>query len=474
MEPETIGQRPLAPKSPSHSSASIVEQVEREYTKRNMNTKTKPVSSGTDSPQTESPSVESSPSSQTAATLVDTGPKEKMPSKPSNDETSNISPGASSNHTQPQANQRTASATQPNPASPTTQESFFKSIHKRLQQLEANSTLSLQYIEEQSRILRDAFIKVEKRQLSKTETFLMNLNSTVIQELKGYRAMYEQLWQSTVLELEGMRERNQRELGELGSRLSLVADELVWQKRMAVVQSTLLLLCLGLVLFVRSGSVGAQLDVPIVQQLGSKYSHMFNTPPGSPDTGGPRRRRSGFRGMWRSDTSPSGHLSDGINYTSDAATDGARSPVQIEFSPPTPTSNPPNSDSDTGSSPPQINHNDEDSQGDGETDQGSGTAEMEDNEQGERLQVLATQSGPATPRGSRDSRPSWEDVDRAVDMLRAGEQGREREFEMELERERRRKRSPLRRMESYDAPGSDSPDNDTPDEESGVNPSVVG
>ena len=32
--------------------------------------------------------------------------------------------------------------------------------------------------------------------------------------------------------------------------------------------------------------------------------------------------------------------------------------------------------------------------------------------------VLATQSGPATPRGSRDCRPSWEEVERAVGMLR--------------------------------------------------------
>ena len=48
--------------------------------------------------------------------------------------------------------------------------------------LESNSTLSLLYIEEQSRILRDAFNKVEKRQLSKTSNFLENLNVTVLQD----------------------------------------------------------------------------------------------------------------------------------------------------------------------------------------------------------------------------------------------------------------------------------------------------
>ncbi|KAI5281204.1 hypothetical protein KEM54_003361, partial [Ascosphaera aggregata] len=58
-----------------------------------------------------------------------------------------------------------SSSVAPASPSPTTQESFFKSMNKRLQMLEMNSTLSLLYIGEQSRILREAFNKVEKRQL---------------------------------------------------------------------------------------------------------------------------------------------------------------------------------------------------------------------------------------------------------------------------------------------------------------------
>lgn len=71
---------------------------------------------------------------------------------------------------------------QPSP----TQESIYKTIHKRLQFLEANSTLSLQYIEDQSRMLRDAFAKVEKRQNQKQTTFMENLNATLRQELSEY------------------------------------------------------------------------------------------------------------------------------------------------------------------------------------------------------------------------------------------------------------------------------------------------
>ncbi|KAL9117664.1 MAG: hypothetical protein Q9187_005798, partial [Circinaria calcarea] len=117
---------------------------------------------------------------------------------------------------------------------PTTQESFFKSIHKRLKLLESNSTLSLQYIEEQSRILRDAFTKVERRQLAKTTSFLETLNTTVLNELRDFRLQYDQIWQSTVLELSSQREQSQREVIALGGRLSILADEILFQKRMAI------------------------------------------------------------------------------------------------------------------------------------------------------------------------------------------------------------------------------------------------
>ncbi|OAG19950.1 hypothetical protein CC77DRAFT_964935, partial [Alternaria alternata] len=326
------------------------------------------------------------------------------------------------------------SSTQPNAPAPSTQESFFKSIHKRLQYLEANSTLSLQYIEEQSRALRDAFVKVEKRQLAKTEKFLDHLNSTVMLELKSFRNMYDQLWQSTVIELESMKERQQSEMGEIGTRLTLLADELVWQKRMAVVQSTLLLLCLGLVLFVRSGTLGGAgggggggggggNDMPIVQQLGSKYSSFLESSPPRrmSETEGMSRQRRTFRSMWRS-SEASGHLSDHHDHRrdsdggvgrgengSDTETEGLRSPVRIQYSPPTPTS----------PASPHVHasrhlhrHRREDTEGEPSSTEDQAT----------RIQVLETQSGPATPNGTRDSRPSWEEVERAVDLLKAEEE----------------------------------------------------
>ncbi|KAI9883030.1 MAG: hypothetical protein M1823_005207 [Watsoniomyces obsoletus] len=181
-----------------------------------------------------------------------------------------------------------SSAVQPPLPHPTTQESFFKTVHKRLQLLETNATLSLQYIEEQSQILRDAFSKVEKRQLAKTHSFLEDLNATVFAELKGFRQQYDQIWQSTVLELEHQREQSQREILAVSARLSILADEVILQKRMAIIQSILLLLCLAFVIFSRSTVIGNHLELPPIMSnmSGSRSRSGTST---SPDGGGHNR-----------------------------------------------------------------------------------------------------------------------------------------------------------------------------------------
>ncbi|KAK1721702.1 UNC-like C-terminal-domain-containing protein, partial [Colletotrichum lupini] len=138
------------------------------------------------------------------------------------------------------------------PSSPTVQESFFKAISKRLQYLESNVSLSLKYIEDQSRYLQETQRMAERRQLSRIDIFLDSLNNTVLSELRTVRQQYDQIWQSTVIALESQREQSQRETVALSSRLNILADEVVFQKRMAIVQAILLLSCLILVIFSRA------------------------------------------------------------------------------------------------------------------------------------------------------------------------------------------------------------------------------
>ncbi|MCJ1413581.1 hypothetical protein MMC19_007702 [Ptychographa xylographoides] len=244
------------------------------------------------------------------------------------------SPKAHSNHTA----HTTSKVTQP-PAtpSPSTQESFFKSIHKRLQLLEANSTLSLQYIEEQSRILREAFTKVEKRQLAKTNTFLESLNTTVLSELREFRLQYDQIWQSTVLELSSQREQSQREVLVLSARLGVLADEILFQKRMVILQFVLILLCLGLAIFSPriASSSAAYLELPTaVQNMVSRPSTSFSrylhhdSPPGTPSR--PSSRYGFFSRTVNHMRSPSNVSGDDITMSK---------PTEAPYAPPTPVSN---------------------------------------------------------------------------------------------------------------------------------------
>lgn len=211
----------------------------------------------------------------------------KPPPGPRSDSSSSKSSAKQPTNTN--QNKTSTSTTSNAAASPTVQESFFKSISKRLQFLESNTTLSLQYIEEQSKFLHQALQKMERRQISRVDTFLDNLNNTVLGELRSVRQQYDQIWQSTVLALETQREHSDREIIALSSRLNLLADEVVFQKRMAIFQSILLLCCLVLVLFSRgvlagsgSGSGSGFTAEQWPMAVSASTSQFFNTYLGSP------------------------------------------------------------------------------------------------------------------------------------------------------------------------------------------------
>ncbi|KAI4149269.1 MAG: hypothetical protein LQ340_004718 [Diploschistes diacapsis] len=275
-----------------------------------------------------------------ASTSSNSKGKGKDTATPTSNEASESSHKSSSKHLETtrsaktQSEQVAVSATKiPSTPVPATQESFFKFVHKRLQQLEANSTLSLQYIEEQSRILREAFTKVEKRQLSKTSTFLETLNTTVLSELREFRTQYDQIWQSTVLELSYQREQSQKEVTALSQRLSILADEILWQKRIAYLQFGLILLCLGLLIFHRNQNTNfSSFDLQnMMAKPSSSFARYlsFDSPPGTPSR--PGSRYGLFGGRF------SNHLRGPSqdNMLSDDEAGSARAP-DIEYQLPTP------------------------------------------------------------------------------------------------------------------------------------------
>jgi hypothetical protein len=227
------------------------------------------------------------------------------------------------------------SSTQPPQPVPTMQESFFKSVQKRLQMLESNSSLSLQYIEDQSRALRDAFNKVEQRQLAKTTSFLDYLNSTVLTELREFRQQYDQLWQSTVIELEMQRERYQHENAAINVRLGILADEVIFQKRISFLQLMLIVVCLGLVLFSK-GNLNSYFELPLVQNMLSRSPSsrfMSTAGPDTPAQSSPVSRSNSTDGARKHTGILKGHR----RSRSEDSADTALSPSEL-YSPPTPLS----------------------------------------------------------------------------------------------------------------------------------------
>lgn len=170
------------------------------------------------------------------------------------------------------------------PSAPTVQDSFFKALTKRLQILETNTTLSLQYIESQSRFLQEALAKLERRQIAKVDLFLDKLNNTVLGELREVRTLYDHIWQSTVIALESQREQAEHEIVALSTRVGVLADEVAFQKRMAIVQSVLLLGCLVLVIFSR-GFAGSAVEAYYPTQFLTASSRLASpTLPSTPKT----------------------------------------------------------------------------------------------------------------------------------------------------------------------------------------------
>lgn len=134
---------------------------------------------------------------------------------------------------------------------PPTQESIYKTIMKRLSLLESNATLSLQYVEEQSKVLRDLLYKIEKKQNSKIDDFLFHFNATVLQQLVMFSQQREQKLNRAILELDLQKSLTDKNMAAISQRFAMLADDLVFQKRMTMFQGLILLVVLLFVALTR-------------------------------------------------------------------------------------------------------------------------------------------------------------------------------------------------------------------------------
>lgn len=88
-------------------------------------------------------------------------------------------------------------------------ESIYGTIMKRLTGLEHNQTLSMHFIELQSGVLRDAFLRVEKR----------------LGDIEGTRSELESLVRMGFREMEMLRKEMERERIELAGKVNILSQE---------------------------------------------------------------------------------------------------------------------------------------------------------------------------------------------------------------------------------------------------------
>jgi hypothetical protein len=138
-----------------------------------------------------------------------------------------------------------------NPHVPVVQESFFKSITKRLQALENNMTSSVRYIHDESQRLADTMDSVETALLQRLHAMALEVNATLHTDLRKLYLDFRDTYNLMAVALESQNERSEREIVAIGTRLNLLADEVIFQRRMAITQAFILLSCLVLIIFMK-------------------------------------------------------------------------------------------------------------------------------------------------------------------------------------------------------------------------------
>ncbi|PSK75190.1 hypothetical protein CJJ07_005042 [Candidozyma auris] len=133
----------------------------------------------------------------------------------------------------------------------TTQESIFKNIVKRLSLLESNATLSLLYIEEQSKLLSDAFANLEKRHALKLNKLLQRFNHTVIAQVHHLQNAFETNHHQSNALLEKQEQALRNVLGDLTRKNEALASDLSFQRKVVIVDTLLIFVLLSYVIIAR-------------------------------------------------------------------------------------------------------------------------------------------------------------------------------------------------------------------------------
>ncbi|SCU95325.1 LAMI_0F02014g1_1 [Lachancea mirantina] len=116
--------------------------------------------------------------------------------------------------------------------SPSTEDSIFRNIMKRLSALEANATLSILYIEEQSKLLAKTFQTLEESQEKKLDMLLEVFNQTIAANIDTINVFTRQFRDSSLQTLEEQKLETDRFTSETSFRLEAVTKDAIYQRRL--------------------------------------------------------------------------------------------------------------------------------------------------------------------------------------------------------------------------------------------------
>ncbi|WFD21023.1 hypothetical protein MCAP1_003278 [Malassezia caprae] len=127
---------------------------------------------------------------------------------------------------------------------PAGSESIYRTITKRLSALEANTSLSMQFLQLNSEQMRDKISRLERVQETRLEELLGVLNATQTQRMDDRMAQYQLALQHALATIESQRRRAEAERAALLGRVERLAMEMRTEKRWSAAQLVLLLLVL--------------------------------------------------------------------------------------------------------------------------------------------------------------------------------------------------------------------------------------
>lgn len=142
----------------------------------------------------------------------------------------------------------------------TAQESIYKNIMKRLSQLEANATLSVLYIEEQSKLISSAFALLESRHRDKVENLMSSVNSTIQAQVAKLSELYINFQARTDEVLVKKAEQHHFIQSETQLRLSKLEADTQSQKLVTVFNAMLLFCIFFYVILTRETTIETEYD----------------------------------------------------------------------------------------------------------------------------------------------------------------------------------------------------------------------